>query len=42
MEIERKYRLTSLPQNLTTYPHYDIEQGYLCSDPVVRVRRSGP
>lgn len=42
LEIERKYRLTSLPQNFTTYPHYDIEQGYLCSDPVVRVRRSGP
>lgn len=42
MEIERKYRLKTLPENLESYPHYTIEQGYLCTDPVVRVRRSGP
>lgn len=41
MEIERKYLVTSLPDNLDEYPHRPIEQGYLCREPVVRVRRDG-
>ena len=40
MEIERKYLLDALPDNLEQYPHKKIEQGYLSTDPVVRVRRS--
>lgn len=41
MEIERKYLVTTLPENLDTYPHRTIEQGYLSTEPVVRVRRDG-
>lgn len=41
MEIERKFLPLHLPENLESYPHRTIEQGYLCTDPVVRVRRSG-
>ncbi len=40
MEIERKYLLDQLPENLTSYPCKKIEQGYLSTDPVVRIRRS--
>ncbi len=39
MEIERKYLVTSLPQEYLSFPHSRIEQAYLCTDPVVRVRR---
>ena len=39
MEIERKYLVKSLPDNLERYPFKEIEQGYLCTDPVVRIRR---
>ena len=41
MEIERKYRIRKLPFDPGSYPHTEIEQGYLCTDPVVRVRRDG-
>lgn len=40
MEIERKYLIHELPGNLTDYPFKQIEQGYLCTSPVVRIRRS--
>ena len=39
MEIERKFIVHDLPDNLETYPHSEIEQGYLCMDPVIRIRR---
>ena len=39
MEIERKYLIRELPQNLETYSYHDIEQAYLCTAPVVRIRR---
>lgn len=39
MEIERKFLIRTLPEYLEQYPHHQIEQGYLCSRPVVRVRR---
>ena len=39
MEIERKYLLKELPAHLEQYPHHKIEQGYLCTEPVVRIRR---
>lgn len=38
-EIERKYLIRTLPENLETYPYHEIEQGYLCTAPVVRIRR---
>ena len=38
MEIERKFTLKSLPANLEQYPHHHIEQAYLNTDPVIRVR----
>ena len=41
MEIERKFLVLHLPKDLGDYPHDTIEQGYLCTDPVVRVRRQG-
>lgn len=40
MEIERKFLIHTLPENLETYPHKEIAQGYICTDPVVRIRRS--
>lgn len=39
MEIERKFTIKKLPGNLTDYPCHIIEQAYLNTDPVVRVRR---
>ena len=39
MEIERKFLLKELPDNLHTYPVRHLEQGYLCTAPVVRIRR---
>ncbi len=41
MEIERKYLVRELPSNLESYPHVEIEQGYLCTSPTVRIRRMG-
>lgn len=39
MEIERKFLPKSLPDNLSEYPFRQIEQGYLNTDPVIRIRR---
>ena len=39
MEIERKFIVHNLPDNLDSYPHSEIEQGYLCMEPVIRIRR---
>ena len=42
MEIERKYLIHTLPENLENYPHRIIEQGYLSTEPVVDVyKRQG-
>ena len=38
MEIERKYLLNDLPE-FEQYECHKIEQAYLCTSPVVRVRR---
>ncbi len=35
MEIEKKYLVKKLPENLETYPFNQLEQCYLCVDPVV-------
>lgn len=39
MEIERKFLIKTLPEDLKQYPFHLIEQGYLCTAPVVRIRR---
>lgn len=39
MEIERKFLVHTLPENLDDFPHRTLEQGYLCTEPVVRIRR---
>lgn len=38
-EIERKFLIKELPQNLEKYRCRKIEQAYLCPNPVVRIRR---
>lgn len=38
MEIERKFLVTSLP-NLEKHNFHIIEQAYLCTEPVVRIRK---
>lgn len=40
MEIERKYLVKEIPANLDQYESKKIAQGYLCTEPVVRIRRS--
>ena len=40
MEIERKFLVEALPGDLAVYSKKRIEQAYLCTEPVVRVRRS--
>lgn len=39
MEIERKFLVTSLPDNYESYPHHEILQGYLATNPTVRIRQ---
>lgn len=39
MEIERKFTLKELPADLEKYPFLHIEQAYLSTAPVVRVRK---
>ena len=39
MEIERKFLLNTIPTDLYDYPCHTIEQGYLCTNPVVRIRK---
>lgn len=39
MEIERKFKVDHLPEQLEQYPVSHIQQAYLCREPVVRVRQ---
>lgn len=39
MEIERKYLISEIPFDLSEYKCRHIEQGYLCTEPVVRIRQ---
>lgn len=39
MEIERKFLVKSLPADLKKYDKKEIEQAYLCTSPVVRIRK---
>lgn len=40
MEIEKKFTVKYLPENLQQYECIHMEQGYLCTAPVVRVRKA--
>ncbi len=40
MEIEKKFRIKRFPKDLEQYPCIEIEQGYLCRGPVVRIRKA--
>lgn len=42
MEIERKFLVAkeNLPSDLCSFPCEKIQQGYLCTQPVVRIRKS--
>ncbi|MFV0528509.1 MAG: CYTH domain-containing protein [Lachnospiraceae bacterium] len=39
MEIERKFLVHNIPFPLAGYTAVRIEQGYLCTEPVVRIRK---
>ncbi len=39
MEIEKKFLLKQLPTNLEKYESHRIEQAYLCTEPVLRIRK---
>lgn len=39
MEIERKYTIKELPSDLESYPCHLIEQAYLNTAPVIRIRK---
>ena len=39
MEIERKYKVKNMPENLDSYDFHIIEQAYLTTAPTIRVRR---
>ena len=40
MEIEHKYLIKKLPENLDDFKKKEIEQGYLNRNPVLRIRKS--
>ncbi len=39
MEIERKYLVRTLPDNLDSYPKNELMQAYISTDPVIRIRK---
>ena len=39
MEIERKYLVNFLPEGYDACPFHEIEQAYLCTEPVIRIRK---
>ena len=39
MEIERKFLVKKLPEDLEQYPFSTISQAYVSTDPVIRVRQ---
>ena len=41
MEIERKFLIRQMPEDLDRYPHTPMEQAYISTQPVIRIRRSG-
>ena len=39
MEIERKFIPKRIPEHLEQYTYHEIEQGYLCTNPTIRIRK---
>ncbi len=39
LEIERKYLIKNIPFDPEEYPHYEISQGYVSTNPAVRIRK---
>ena len=39
MEIERKFTIKQMPESLSDFPSHKIQQAYLNTDPVIRIRR---
>lgn len=39
MEIERKFLISEMPKDLSSFTCLVIEQAYLCTNPVIRIRR---
>ena len=40
MEIEKKFLVKKLPAALSSFEKKELEQGYLCTSPTVRIRKS--
>ena len=40
MEIERKFLIRELPEDLESFPSEEIEQVYLLREPVIRIRKT--
>ena len=40
MEIERKYLIKEIPFSLEAYPYKELEQGYISTSPVIRIRKA--
>lgn len=40
MEIEKKFKIREYPEKYEMFQKKEIEQGYLCANPVVRIRKS--
>lgn len=40
MEIERKFLVSYLPENLDRFPRKEIEQSYISTNPTIRLRKS--
>lgn len=40
MEIERKFLVKLIPENLESFPKKEIEQTYISTDPTIRLRKS--
>ena len=41
MEIERKFLVDGLPASLDKFLKVEMEQAYICTEPVLRIRREG-
>ena len=41
MEIERKFLISQMPEQLDCCPRMPMEQAYISTEPVIRIRRSG-
>ena len=39
MEIERKFTIKHLPDDVDSYEYHIIEQAYLTTEPVIHIRR---